>query len=47
MFDPSKMDYLFVVTADMDLYLIPTEGFTARHGTSLGEKYQRFRLMDS
>lgn len=41
-FDKSLVDYVFIVTKDMERYLIPSEVLAG--SVTLGEKYQKYKL---
>lgn len=43
-FDPRVVEWLFVLTDDLDCYFIPAERITARTALNLGTKMQRFRV---
>ena len=40
----TKIDYLFVVTADKDLYLIPNSLIKNKYTLNLGDAYQKYLL---
>ena len=40
----TKIDYLFVVTADKDLYLIPNSLIKNKYTLNLGDDYQKYLL---
>ncbi len=44
-FDPTKVDYLFVVTADDDLYWIPTFECSCESQLVLAPKYDKFKVI--
>jgi hypothetical protein len=43
-FDPTKCDYLFIVTKSFDKYLVPTKGLNIKYNLVLGPKYQKYLL---
>lgn len=43
-FDHNLVDYLFVLTADGDRYLINSECVLGRTSISLGKRYEKFKL---
>lgn len=43
-FDPARVDYLFVVTNNEDLYLFPSADIKARRALNLGEKYVQYKV---
>lgn len=43
-FDPTKVDYLFVITEKWDMYLIPAQNIKARKVLSLGELCEEYRV---
>jgi len=44
-FDHSAVDWLFVLTADMTIYFIPTSEFSNTNSLTLGDKYARFKYV--
>jgi len=42
LFDNKKIDYLFVLTAEMKMYLIPSKDVDAKHGVVLSRKYDDY-----
>jgi len=45
LFDPSKIDYLFVVTEMWDMFFIPANAIKSRRTINLGEQYEEFRVL--
>ena len=43
-FDNSNCDYLFVITKNLDKYLIPTKDLVAKCNLVLGPKYKKYLL---
>jgi hypothetical protein len=44
LFDPSKVDYVFVVTEDREMYLIPTGAIETSRSINLGKKYAEYQV---
>ena len=44
-FDGSKVDYLFIVTAEYEMYLIPTGGDFPGSRIALGKNKDEFRVV--
>jgi len=43
-FDPRAVDYLFLMTSDGDMYIVPTDEFTNHRSITTGTKYERYRV---
>jgi hypothetical protein len=43
-FDPKKVDTLFIITANRDLYLLPSKNVHGESSISVGKKYENFRV---
>jgi hypothetical protein len=43
-FDPTKVDYVFVLTDIDQMYFIPSSAIVARKCINLGERYEDFRV---
>jgi hypothetical protein len=43
-FDPTAVDWIFIVTAEGQKYLIPVEGFTGRSSITVGKQYKEFEI---
>lgn len=43
-FDPAKVDLVFILTDDQEMYLIPSDKIQAKKAINLGEKYATFRV---
>jgi hypothetical protein len=44
LFDPSAVEYLFVVTENEEQYLIPSSEVTALNTLTLDARYARFKV---
>lgn len=43
-FDNTTCDYIFIYTADNNMYLIPSNVVTAKHSITVGKKYLEYRV---
>jgi hypothetical protein len=43
-FDPTKVDYVFILTDSEQMYFIPSGCIPARKTINLGEQYEQFRV---
>ena len=46
-FDNTKVDLLFILTADNDIYLIPSLDIKATAAINLGDKYNKYKINTS
>jgi hypothetical protein len=45
LFDPTKVDYLFILTQDNEKYFIPCSESTPKNTMKLGKQYQQFKII--
>ena len=43
-FDKTKVEYVFAVTSNDDMYFIPSEVITAKSNMNLGKKYKEYKF---